>query len=158
LAPPARIAIDQCEHPRAVQLVAAGVEPVQVVAQKKVEAPAKAVVQPAVALGAGKIIENQSICSWASAVLGDRPAIKARRAASTLWCASAVLPAIAVRWPILRAGRGSCLPYKCSLTCGKAQAAAQSGSLSCHRSPNKLAMAAGRSSVVAPSGRPHTAR
>ena len=58
---------------------------------------------------------------------------------------------MAVRWPIFRPGRGSVLPYRWSLTSGNLKRAAQFGSPSTHRSPSRLAIAAGRSSSGDPS-------
>src|SRR6185437_13271466 len=76
----------------------------------------------------------------------------------TATSASSTLVASAVRWPILRPGRGLVLPYRCSLTFGIAVAAAQSGSPFDQISPNKFAMAAGEHWVTSPNGSPHTER
>ena len=69
------------------------------------------------------------------------------RSASRAWSTSAVarpgVGARAVRWPIFRPGRGAVFPYRCSFTSGMASAAAQSGSPRSHKSPSRLAMAAG---------------
>ena len=84
--------------------------------------------------------------------------VSAARAAMTRRSASRAVAASAVRWPILRPGRALALPYRCSFTSENAHAASQRGSPSAHRSPSRFAIAAGRSSSVDPSGRPHTAR
>ncbi len=58
----------------------------------------------------------------------------------------------------LSPGTGFTLAVEMELYVGKRSAAAQCGSPCCQRSPNRFAIAAGRSSSTLPSGSPHTAR
>jgi len=66
---------------------------------------------------------------------------------------------MAVMCPILRPRRGSVLPYRCSFTSLKRDAAAQFGSPSSQSSPSRFAIAAaGVNSFVDPSGSAQIAR
>ena len=72
--------------------------------------------------------------------------------------ADATDSAKAVKCPILRPALACCLPYRCSLTWGMAAIASQRGGWSCHRSPSRLAIAAGQCWRAEPSGKPQIAR